>query len=155
MPKKGLQTPFQRGHEVQFGLIITERDNATSAVRVVTCQFCLKFGREAKPGSKRKRTSFAQSFTIPFRCDVYTRHHQTAHPERWAEFQQLTTAEKSSYFDKAVNHANTLFAHFESHGALTLTFNRDIVEKVIGDLLFDVDDESVQITRARTIYASL
>ena len=151
MPKKGLQTPFQRGHEAQFGLIITERDNATSAVRVVTCQFCLKFGREAKPGSKRKRTSHAQSFTIPFRCDVYTRHHQTAHPERWAEFQQLTTAEKSSYFDKAVNHANTLFAHFESHGALTLTFNRDIVEKVIGDLLFDVDDESVQITRARAL----
>ena len=126
MPKKGLKTPFKRGHEAQFGLVVT----------AVTCQLCLKFGREAKPGAKRKRTSHAQSFTTPFCFDVYTRRHETAHPERWADFQQLTTAEKSSYFDKAGNFTNTLLSHFDSHESLTLTFNRDIVEKVIGDILF-------------------
>ncbi|KAI9915789.1 hypothetical protein PsorP6_007916 [Peronosclerospora sorghi] len=44
-----------------------------------------------------------------------------------------------------------LLAHFDSHGALNLTFSRDIVEKVIGDLLFDVDDESIHLTRARAL----
>ncbi|KAI9918460.1 hypothetical protein PsorP6_011965 [Peronosclerospora sorghi] len=73
-------------------------------MRAVTCQFCLKFGREAKPRAKRKRTSHAQYFTAPFRVDVYTRHHENAHPERWAEFQQLSTAEKSNYFENAINH---------------------------------------------------
>ncbi|KAI9910163.1 hypothetical protein PsorP6_010498 [Peronosclerospora sorghi] len=140
MPKKGLKTPFQRDHEAQFGLVVTERDEATSA-----------FGREAKPRAKRKRTSHAQSFTAPFRVDVYTRHHENAHPERWAEFQQLSTAEKSNYFENAINHARTLLAHFDSHGALTLTFNLDIAEKVIGDLLFDVDDEWIHLTRARAL----
>ncbi|KAI9922039.1 hypothetical protein PsorP6_000261 [Peronosclerospora sorghi] len=90
MPKKGLKTPFQRGHEAHFGLVVTERDEATSAVRAVTCQFCLKFGREAKHRAKGKRTSHAQSFTAPFRVDMYTQHHENAHPERWAEFQQLS-----------------------------------------------------------------
>ncbi|KAI9918493.1 hypothetical protein PsorP6_011944 [Peronosclerospora sorghi] len=151
MPKKGLKTPFQHGHEAQFGLVGTESDETTSAVRAVTCHFCLKFGREAKPRAKRKRTSHAQSFTAQFRVDVYTRHHENAHPERWAEFQQLSTAEKSNYFENAINHASTLLAHFDSHGALNLTFKRDIVEKVIGDLLFDVDDESIHLTRARAL----
>ncbi|KAI9908608.1 hypothetical protein PsorP6_016338 [Peronosclerospora sorghi] len=151
MPKKGLKTPFQRGHEAQFGLVVTERDEATSTVRAVTCQFCLNFGREAKPRAKRKRTSHSQSFTAPFRVDVYTRHHENAHPERWAEFQQLSTAETSNYFENAIYHASTLLAHFDSHGALTMTFNRDIVEKVIDDLLLDVDDESIHLTRIRAL----
>ncbi|KAI9916564.1 hypothetical protein PsorP6_016848 [Peronosclerospora sorghi] len=115
---------------------------------VQSCQFCLNVGREAKPRAKRKRTSHAQCFTAPFSVDVYTRHHENAHPERWTEFQQLSTDEKSNYFENSINHASTLLAHFDSHGALTLTFNRDIVEKMIGDLLFDVDDESIHLTRA-------
>ena len=38
-------------------------------------------------------------------------------------------------------------AHFVSKGALTLTFNHDIIEVIIGDLLFDPDDEATQSTR--------
>ncbi|KAI9895484.1 hypothetical protein PsorP6_019506 [Peronosclerospora sorghi] len=151
MPKKYLKKLFQRGHEAQFGLVVTERDEATSAVSAVTGQFCLKFGREAKPRAKRKRTSHTQYFTAPFRVDVYTRHHENAHPERWAEFQQLSTAKKSNYFENAVNHASTLLVHFDSHEALTLAFNRDIVEKVICDLMFDVDDGSIHLNRARAL----
>ncbi|KAI9905759.1 hypothetical protein PsorP6_014362 [Peronosclerospora sorghi] len=152
IPKKCLKTLFQRGDEAQFGLVVTERDEATSAVRAATSQLRLKFGREAKPRAKRNRTSHAQSFRAPFRADVYTRHHENTHPERWAEFQQLSTAEKSNYFDNASNHASTLLAYFDSHGSLTLTFNRDIIEKVNGDLLFDVDDESIHLTRARAMF---
>lgn len=46
---------------------------------------------------------------------------------------------------------NTLFAYFESHYAMALTFSRDIVEQEIGDLLFNLDDESVHLTRARAL----
>jgi hypothetical protein len=59
--------------------------------------------------------------------------------------------EKRTFFDGVVNHSSTLLAHFESEGALTLTFNRDIVEKVIGDLLFDPDDVSCQSTREKAL----
>lgn len=142
-----LADPFQRGHEAQFSLFVTQHNDTTSAACAVTCQFCLKFGKEAKPGAKRKRSSHGQSCTTFFRCDVYKRYRETAHSERRAEFQQLTTAEMSSYFDQGVNHTNTLFAHFGSHCTTTLTFNRDVVEKVIGNLQFNVDDESVQLTR--------
>lgn len=97
----------------------------------------------------RKRTSLAQSMTSPFRCDVCTRQNENAHPERWAEFQQLFTLGKSTYFDKAVSHENTLLDPFDSHGAFILMFNRDIVENVIGDLLHNGGDDSAQSTRAR------
>lgn len=151
MPKRGLQTPFQRGHDVQFGLLVTERDERTSVVRAATCRFCLKFGREAKPGAKRKRTAHVQVFTVPFRTDTYTRHHISAHPVKWAEFQQLAAAEKATFFDGAVDYANTLLAHLDSEGPLILSFNRDIVEDLIGDLLYDVDDEDVHSSRSRAL----
>lgn len=140
--------PCQRSREAQLGLVVTERDVKTRAARAVTCQFCLKSGREAKPGARRERLSHVQSFTTRFRCDMYKCHHKTTHPDRSAKFQQLTTAERSSYLDKVVNHTNTLFAHFDGHRAMTLTFNRDIVEKLIGYQLFDIDDKSVHTTRA-------
>jgi hypothetical protein len=150
MPK-GLKTPFQRGHEVQYGLQVTERDPRTSAVLAVSCRFCLKFGREAKPGAKRKRTSNVQVFKTPFHTDAYKKHHANVHPEKWQQYLDFSTEEKETFFDGAFNHASTLMAHFESEGALTLTFNRDIVEVIIGDMLFDPDDEVTQSTRERAL----
>ncbi|KAI9909698.1 hypothetical protein PsorP6_014649 [Peronosclerospora sorghi] len=142
MPKKGLITPFQRGHEAQFGLVVTERDEATSAVRAVTCQFCLKFGREANPspsGSGRRTHGLLQiRFVLMCTRDAMRMHTLRDGP--------------SSNRSKPINHASTLLAHLDSHGALTLKFNRYIVEKVIDDLLFDVDDESIHITRARALH---
>jgi hypothetical protein len=75
-----LRTPFQRGHDVEFGLEVTERGNR---VKSVTCRFCLKFGREPKPGQKRKRTTNLHIFKFPLRTDSYQRHHARAHPEKW------------------------------------------------------------------------
>jgi hypothetical protein len=67
MPK-GLRTPFQRGHDVEFELELTERDKGSGAVKSVICRFCLKFGREPKPGQTRKRTSNILIFKLPFIC---------------------------------------------------------------------------------------
>jgi hypothetical protein len=134
---------------VEFGLEVTERDKGSGAVNFVICKFCRKFGREHKPGQKRKRITNFHIFKLPFRTDSYQRHHATAHPEKWDEFSRASLEENRTFFDGVVNHSSTLLAHFESEGALTLTFNRDIVEKVIGDLLFDPDDASCQSTREK------
>lgn len=42
-------------------------------------------------------------------------------------------------------------AQFEGKNALKLTFNRDILEGIDGDLLFDQDDESTQSTHKRAL----
>ena len=65
------RTPFQRGHDVLYGLSVTEFDERTRNVRAVLCRFCLKFGCEAKVGAKRKKTKNVQFFKVPFRTDVY------------------------------------------------------------------------------------
>jgi len=148
---KGLKTPFQKGHALKYGLKITERDEEGGWVRAVTCRFCISFGREAVPGQKRQRTAHYQTFTAPFRADSYARHMASAHPEKWVLYQDCGEEAKATFFDEVVNHASTLFAHFESEGALTLTFNRDIVEDIVGDLLFDPDDEITQSTRERAL----
>ncbi|ETL81088.1 hypothetical protein L917_18510 [Phytophthora nicotianae] len=36
---------------------------------VTACKFCIKFGREAKPGDKRKKTTNLQCFKPAFRTD--------------------------------------------------------------------------------------
>lgn len=151
MPK-GLSTPFQSGHEVQYGLSITSRSERTGAVTGATCRFCLTFGREAKPGAKRKRRSTAQVFTMPFRTDNFKRHLTSAHPTAWTEYITLASSEeKEAFFAAAVNHESTLLAHFESTGDINLSINRDIVEVMIGDMLFDADDDTMNCTRSRAL----
>lgn len=138
MPK-GLKTPFQIGHDVIYGLKVTELDGRTGAVRVVMCRFCLTFGREVKPGQKRKRTINLQVFKLTFRSDAYKQHHSSAHPEKWGDFESLNVEDRKTFLDDAKNHANPLMANLDSEGALSLKFNRDIIEVIISDLLFDPD----------------
>jgi len=42
-------------------------------------------------------------------------------------------------------------AHFESESALTLILKRNVDDDIIGDVLFDPDDESMQATRERVL----
>src|SRR4051812_48710791 len=148
---KGLKTPFQEGHTLKYGLKITERDEEGGWVRAVTCRFCISFGREPVLGQKRKRTEGCKTFRTPFRTDSYVRHMASAHLRKWARYKDCDEEAKATFFDEVANHPSTLFAQFESEGALTLTFNRDIVEDIIGDILFDPDDEITQSTRERAL----
>lgn len=136
---------------MQYGLEVTERDPRIRAVLAISCRFCLKFGRKPQPDAKRMGTNNLQVFKAPFRTEVYKRHHATVHREQWQKFLACSVEQKAIFSDAAVNHARTLMARFESEGALTLTFNRDIAEVIIGDLLFDSDDEATQPTRERAI----
>ena len=85
MPK-GLKTPFQRDHDMQYELEVIERDPSTSTVLAALCRFCLKFVRKAKPGTKRQCMNNVQVFKAPFCTDAYKRHHDNVHHEKCQHF---------------------------------------------------------------------
>lgn len=87
---KRLKIPFQKGHELLYGLIVSECNDRTCVITAVTCRLCTKFGREAKPRMKRKRTANAQMFKSPFRADTYKCHHENCHPVKWIEYDQAS-----------------------------------------------------------------
>ncbi|KAL4146138.1 hypothetical protein PRNP1_012010 [Phytophthora ramorum] len=99
----GLKTPFQPGHDILYGLEVTERNPETSAVVSVACRFCIKFGREAKPNAKRKRTKNVHHFVFPFRVDNYKRHLTAMHPKLWKEYSDASPEDKRNFFDGAAD----------------------------------------------------
>jgi hypothetical protein len=113
MPK-GLQTQFQRGHDVEFGLEVTERDKKSGTIKHILCRVCLKFGREPRPGQKHKRTTNLHSSvhsapTIP--KDIIRRPIQRS----WDEFSIASFEGKLHLFlSGVVNHSSMSPAHFES-----------------------------------------
>ena len=48
---------FNRKHEVEFGLIVTETGTVANVVKSVACRFCSYYGRNEGQAGKRKRTS--------------------------------------------------------------------------------------------------
>ena len=145
MPPKKKQkrvTPFQKRHGVEFGLQVTETDPQTNLARSVVCRFCEIFGREPKPGMKRKPTKNAQYYKPPFRPELYRRHNATQHPMKWKEYQDLPVDEKNSFFDGIEPIKNTLLSHFAQRSMpKVFQFDKGIIESIIGDMFFDVDDE--------------
>lgn len=49
------------------------------------------------------------------------------------------------------NFNNTLISHFDGEQHLTYTINRDIVDIIIGDMMFNPDDEELAPTRERAL----
>ena len=131
---------------------MTSRDPTTSKVACVRCQFCSVLGREdAKPGAKRKRTTRTKYFET-FRVQQYKQHHSRQHSEAWQEYQALSQEEKKTYFvHDHVKVANTLAMHMDGESPYAFLINRDIVEVVVGDLLFDPDDDEEELTRERAL----
>ena len=136
------KTPFLKKHALQYGVRPCERSSGTHGYVVsAECLFCIHFGREQKPGSKRARTANTKYYTSPFRADNYTQHLKTQHPERWEEYQGLSHEEKMTYFEHAVPIKKTLHGHFgSSQMAMNYTINGQIIDKIIGEMLWDPDD---------------
>ena len=56
--------------------------------------FCVNFGREEKPGAKRKATANVMYFKTSFRSDSYKRQLEDQHPEHWKQDQSTSVALK-------------------------------------------------------------
>jgi hypothetical protein len=150
---KGLQTPYKPEHGLKYGLEISERHSTTSAVVSARCSFCVKVGHATSKSSSRKcaRTENVQQYKLPFRNDNMKKHAEQQHPEAFAEYSGLDDAEKNTYFDALVARNNTLHAHFDGGNTLRFVINKDIVDVIIGDILFDPDDVDASPTRARAL----
>lgn len=90
-------------------------------------------------------------FKFPFRANTYKFHHENYHQNKWSEYDQASNAEKKTFFDGVVKLSSTILAHIEGEGDLHLIFNHNIVQDIIGDLLFDLDDVSTQSTSERAL----
>ncbi|KAH6577117.1 hypothetical protein BASA60_004196 [Batrachochytrium salamandrivorans] len=154
MPPKAKKQLFIAKHQQQFGLVIKARDAATATVTSVACRFCITFGKEEEVGRKRKATSNVKYFES-FRTDNHLSHLQGQHSLKWEEYQRIHTSdEREAFFtNREIPFIATLDAHFESERPLQFLINKDIVDIIIGDLLFHPDDvEGISHTRALTLF---
>ena len=50
-----------------------------------------------------------------------------------------------------MNHTRFFLTHFNAAGSLNLSLNHNVVESIIGDILFDVENKSVHATRENSL----
>ncbi|GMF65470.1 unnamed protein product [Phytophthora lilii] len=96
-PTKAPQ-PFREQHTLRYGVSVVGRDEDTGAVTSVVCLFCRHFGREERPGMKRKPTNNFKYFRRPFRTDLYIQHHLTQHPMQWGRYRFASDEAKQKFF---------------------------------------------------------
>jgi hypothetical protein len=138
-------TPFQPAHCLMYGLLITGR-GLDKDVTCVQCQFCLYDGRSGDDvGRKRVRTVNVQMYTPPYRPELYRKHLERQHADKWLEYQSMAMSVKKAYFDSKKEAAmKNSVASFVIKGAdaLEITIARNIVEDLIATLYFHPDDDA-------------
>ena len=98
-----------------------------------------------------KRTTTTKYFRS-FRVQCYKQHLCNKHQEEWTQYQYLSNEEKKNYFDNRQVVANTLHAHIDiGQDRYVFQINRGIVDVIIGELLFDPDDDDGEVSRERVL----
>ena len=149
------QTPFQLSHQLEYGLKMVEKAPSSSEIVSVSCRFCISFGREEKIGSKRKATTNVMYFKKPFRSDSYRRHMETQHPERWKQYTSCNNESKAKFFENhcPVPFKETIPSHFPGRQVpIVHTVGKDIVDVIVGDMMFDPEEEDSSSERALSIF---
>ncbi|KAH8956639.1 hypothetical protein BDL97_07G051700 [Sphagnum fallax] len=122
--------PWQPGYVVTYALQVTEMDPITKNVLSVVYCMCKYHGQELAPGAvrKRKQTQKFKFWSAPWRTDLMLQHNKEQHPLRWAEYEALSQGEKKIDDD-----------------VLEFVLSRSIVDIIIGELMFQPDDELAEI----------
>ena len=155
-----MATKFNLKHQLEFGLLVSERNPANKAVVSVDCLFCRHVGREeqeeqedeenedpegddARPVKRRKKTTKNKSWTGPsWRPSNYATHHKTQHAIAWTEYQALSPEEQKLYFSSKKPIQTTLHRYMELDAdKLIFPISAPVVEGIIGDLMFRAEDE--------------
>lgn len=138
---------LKESHLVAYGLEKTEVDKTTSQIIGVRCMFCVCFGNESSTDSKRKRkatenTMYWKDTGNGIRSDRFLSHHRTAHPEAFAKYQALNEAEKKAFFEDNAPVKSTLWEYVVGKkDRVVFQIQRDIVEVIIGQLLYDCEGD--------------
>lgn len=138
-------TTFQNQHLLEFGLKINQVDEATGCVSSVRCQFCVYYGREQIIGHKcqRQQTTTIKHWSVPFRTELYKKHHDTQHSMQWNQYQSLSPDAKVEQFVAKLHFKEMLYSHFgQKNTHLLFNFSPSIVDTIIGDMFFHPDEHS-------------
>lgn len=134
-------TPFNLSHQQEYGFQISKLDTVTRRIIVVACKFCIAFGRKSKIGAKRQKTITKKTFGLVFCIKNYLIHLKSKHPIRWKEYQSFFKESKLIYFDIEVPFVNTILSHLNwDTDHITYTIDKGIVEFIIGEILWDLED---------------
>ena len=139
-----------------YGLRVTARDAATGSICSVECRFCRAFGKEVNAERAHKApVAKIKFFTKPWRQDHMMSHMLTQHSERFKEYSALPLLQKESFFDVAggIGNQEAKAVKFFSKPVanetrINMWIDKSIVEGIIGDLLFDPDDDDT-LTKER------
>lgn len=127
---------------------------STGKVSSVVCLFCIAFGFEQKVRAKRGRIiKLKYPDSTSFRCDKYTSHMRSQHPIMFDEYQRLESTDERVAFLESINDpfVNTLHAHeVNREKTPRFQFNQSIVEIIIGDMFFHLDDVDI-VTQSRAL----
>lgn len=146
MTKKRSAQPFNRHHEIRYGLRVHSRD-AKGKVTGVRCLFCFSFGRQMRDKSSTNRKT-NRCVSVPhiyksFRPDYYLKHLRNHHIEKWLEYEQADDEQKRQFFETNTPFANRLESHFGKAATAIFKIHSDIVDKII--LNYFVDSSSSEL----------
>jgi hypothetical protein len=136
---------FQDSYAFDYALKVTERHTHSRSVLSAHCLFCIYVGREQKSEETRIRqsTTHPKDFKLPFRIELFRKHHEGQHSSIWRRYQSVSEQDKSTFFDDYTVYANTLFAKFQPmQTPLTFEIDAPIVDTIIGDMFFNADDHT-------------
>ncbi|KAG6965937.1 hypothetical protein JG687_00005132 [Phytophthora cactorum] len=112
--------PFREAHALRYGLEVVARDAESGAATCLVCLFCRHFGREERPGAKRKTASTVKYFRLPFRTDLYQQHLVRQHPTQWYKYFQSSDELKREFFPTDLTRPDP--------GKTKIETERDVVE---------------------------
>jgi hypothetical protein len=125
----------------------------------VLCLFCLRFGREAQPklleAEKRLPVSSVKHFGKPWRTDALLQHLRKQHGEKWKEYDSSYMAAMEKFFEVSTNEVaswNTLGARLDAGESLFFWVRRNIVNRVVGDLLFNPTESDEKVEAVLSIF---
>jgi hypothetical protein len=125
----------------------------------VLCLFCLRFGREAQPklleAEKRWPTSSVKHFGKPWKTDALLQHLRKQHGEKWKAYDSSYMAAREKFFEVSTNEVaywNTLDAHLDAGESLFFWVRRNIVNRVVGDLLFDPNESDEKFQAVLSLF---
>ena len=137
--------PWKDEYAVKYGLKIDGRHESSSVVEAAKCQFCMTYGRETNPGVVRKRakTTSTQVFSKDkFNPSNIVKHMQKEHPKKWKEYIEVRDARRlnprpfTEFFEQRKLEA-FFFKQADVKGNLTYSIDKNIVEVIIRDMLFE------------------
>jgi hypothetical protein len=138
------KTAFQQSWLLQYGIEVSEVHPGTKVVQSAACRFCKYFGRKPANMDVRKRhpTAKIKYFMSPWRADMIAQHVKDQHSEKWMEYSAADNSAKQLFFGSLIARSNTLHNYMDLDAdAVTFNVSHEIVDIVIGQLLFRDDDE--------------